>query len=203
GAETGRVVLSVEDPVEMRLPAITQTQIRPAIGLDFPTALRSLLRQDPDVLMIGEIRDAETAAVALQAAGTGHLVLSSLHCGSAAAVPDRLLDMGLPAYAIAGALRLVCCQRLLRRLCTDCRRQDHEAWEAIGCDSCHQTGYDGRVLVAEHCLVEEDLRRAIARGQPRGPARAAVARPIAAGIAELLRDGITSPAEAARQEDQA
>ncbi len=170
----GRSIVSVEDPIENELPGVTQTAVRPAVDLTFARSLRSLLRQDPEVIMVGEVRDAETAHIVTEAALTGHLVLSTVHAGRVALVPHRLLDMGVEPYALAGALSLVIAERLLRKLCSDCRRPatDGEraglsetaragAHEAVGCSACHKTGFRGRVLVAEKLSASDALHDAI------------------------------------------
>ncbi len=164
-----RKIVTVEDPIEYQLRGINQIQVKPQIGLDFANLLRSILRQDPDVIMVGEIRDIETAQIAVQAALTGHLVLSTLHTNSAAASITRLRDMGLEDYLITAVLRGVLAQRLVRRLCVQCRRAapapaelvrrfnldrrtDSDAitlWHPVGCAACRQTGYRGRQAIAE------------------------------------------------------
>ncbi len=145
---------SIEDPVERRIPGVSQVQVDPLRGLDFAAGLKFLLRQDPEVVMVGEIRDAETARVAVRAGMTGHLVLSTLHCGHAAEARPRLLEMGVEGYALDLALRGVLAQRLLRRVCGGCG--------GVGCEDCLGTGARGRVAVAEVAgadgsVVGEDL----------------------------------------------
>ncbi len=159
-----RKVVTVEDPIEYQLAGINQIQVKPQIGLHFATLLRSILRQDPDVIMVGEIRDLETAQIAVQAALTGHLVLSTLHTNSAAETITRLRDMGLEDYLLTAVLRGVLAQRLVRRLCEQCRRPapaapemvrrfrlqpDAVLWHAVGCPACRGTGYRGRQAIAE------------------------------------------------------
>ncbi len=164
-----RKVVTVEDPIEYQLRGINQIQVKPQIGLSFATLLRSILRQDPDVIMVGEIRDLETAQIAVQAALTGHLVLSTLHTNSAAATITRLRDMGLEDYLLTSVLRGVLAQRLVRRLCLACREEVEAApeiverfrletrtgerpirlWHAVGCAACRNTGYRGRLAIAE------------------------------------------------------
>ncbi len=163
-----RKIVTVEDPIEYQLTGINQIQVKPQIGLNFASLLRSILRQDPDVIMIGEIRDLETAEIAVQAALTGHLVLSTLHTNSAAATVTRLRDMGLEDYLLAATLKAVLAQRLVRRLCPDCKEAapapralierfalDRFApsgpirlYQAVGCPSCRGTGYRGRRAIA-------------------------------------------------------
>lgn len=150
--ESHRHIMSVEDPVEIQLAGITQVNVRQAIGLDFATVLRSFLRQDPDVMMVGEIRDKETADIAIRAAQTGHLVLSTLHTNSAVESVTRLLNLGVHPVNLASALSLVIAQRLLRRCCPLC--------QAVGCAHCHD-GYQGRQAVFELLSVNAELQNAI------------------------------------------
>lgn len=158
----GRSVVTLEDPVEIRIEGATQVEITPHGELTFPTALRSLLRQDPQCLMIGEIRDAETARIAIEASLTGHLLSTTMHSGSPAGALLRLLDMGLEPYQITSSVGSVLNQRLIRRLCDHCKEpiQDSEC-RAVGCDACLSTGFKGRVLVAEMIGLDSPLRRAI------------------------------------------
>jgi len=164
-----RNIVTVEDPIEYQLPGINQTQIKPQIGLNFAAMLRSILRQDPDVIMVGEIRDLETAQIAVQAALTGHLVLSTLHTNSAAATITRLRDLGLEDYLMTAVLRGVLAQRLVRRLCNNCKKVSAappelikrfglearaakgplRLWHPVGCAQCRSTGYKGRQAIAE------------------------------------------------------
>ena len=179
-------IITVEDPVEFQLPAITQIQAHPDIGLTFANALRSILRQDPDVIMIGEIRDLETAEIAVQAALTGHLVLSTLHTNDAISAFTRLIDMGVEPFLVATPIRAVQAQRLVRRLCTQCARPhavphniEAEAavfahkvlpgmaprWmEAVGCTHCMNTGYRGRLGIYEMVPVSEAMQHLIVSG---------------------------------------
>ena len=158
----GRHIVTIEDPVEQVLEGISQAQARPGTEFDFARGLRSLLRQDPEILMVGEVRDAETAHIAIEAALTGHLVLSTLHAGSACGVISRLLEMGIETYLLTSGLKGVVNQRLLRRLCQSCRRQkDERSWEAPGCERCFGTGYHDRLLLAELVLMDEALRQAV------------------------------------------
>jgi general secretion pathway protein E len=178
-----RNVISVEDPVEYHLDGVAQIQVQRKIGLDFPTILRSVLRQDPDIIMIGEIRDAETAMIANQAALTGHFVLATLHTNSAAAAIPRLIDMGLEPYLLSSTIRGVMSQRLLRTLCAQCSRpatsldaataahlerlcaneaaDTHAMREPHGCAHCNRSGFAGRTAIAEMLVVDEDVRSAI------------------------------------------
>jgi type II secretory ATPase GspE/PulE/Tfp pilus assembly ATPase PilB-like protein len=157
----GRHIVTIEDPVEQVLEGISQAQARPGTEFDFARGLRSLLRQDPEVIMIGEVRDRETAATAIEAALTGHLVISTLHAGSACGVVGRLLEMGIEPYLLTSGLRGILNQRLVRRLCAACRQPAGPAWRARGCEQCAGTGYQGRVLLAELLTLDASLRQAI------------------------------------------
>ena len=174
-------IITIEDPVEYQLPGINQTQINDKIKLTFSSALRSILRQDPDVILVGEIRDNETAKIAMQAAQTGHLVLSTLHTDDAPSTVTRLTDIGVEPFVAGSALIGVVAQRLVRRLCLSCRRQytpesevlralnisEADAamlpfYKAAGCDQCNHTGYRGRIGLYEVMRVTDKLRRMIA-----------------------------------------
>lgn len=163
----GRHLMTLEDPVERRIPGVVHTEVSAPAGLTFARALRSLLRQDPDVLLVGEIRDRETAAIALEAGLTGHLVASTVHAGTAPAVFARLLEMAVEPFVLTTAVRGVLAQRLLRRTCGAC--------SAAGCDACRGTGYRGRVVVAEWVAMAPALRDAI-HGRADGGRLAAAAR---------------------------
>ena len=154
-------ILTVEDPVEYELPGIGQTQVNPRIDMTFAKALRAILRQDPDVIMIGEIRDLETAQIAVQASLTGHLVLATLHTNDSAAAVTRLLDMGIEPFLLSSSLLGVVAQRLVRKLCPVCRHHDGHEWHAVGCDKCGMTGYQGRVGVYELLLTNDQIRAQI------------------------------------------
>ncbi len=156
---SGTKVFTVEDPVEYRMKGITQVQVNQAIELDFAKTLRTVLRQDPDVILVGEIRDTETAQIAIRAALTGHLVLSTLHTNSAAGAFSRLIDMGVEKYLLADTVRAVIGQRLLRRLCTKC----HSTHNTSDCDECGNTGYRGRIAAYEILKVTADIREQINR----------------------------------------
>lgn len=168
-------ISTVEDPIEYNLPAVNQTQVHERIGMTFSTALRSLLRQDPDVVMLGEIRDAETARTAIQAALTGHLVLSTLHTNDAPSSITRLINIGVEPYLIASAVNGVLAQRLVRRICKNCMEEysisaetrsyladqgfeADKAWRGKGCDKCRRTGYSGRQGIYEMLVMEDSLR---------------------------------------------
>jgi general secretion pathway protein E len=201
-----RKILTVEDPVEYQLPGVNQIQVRSAIGLSFATLLRSLLRQDPDVLLVGEIRDLETARIAVQASLTGHLVLSTVHTNDAPSTITRLIDMGLEPYLLTSVLRGVLGQRLVRTLCTACRepytplpeltaRTGLDAlapdgaprlYRAVGCAACGDTGYHGRTVIAELLVPDERLHRT-ALGAADAPALRAAAA--AAGMRDMRTDG--------------
>jgi len=165
-----RNIVTIEDPIEYRIPGITQIQVNRKAGMDFAAILKSVLRQDPDVIMVGEIRDVETAQLAVQAAQTGHLVLSTLHTESAPAAVTRLLDLGVPGYAIAASLGSVLAQRLVRKLCATCSPQTEAgrvsevAHVAKGCSDCQGEGYRGRVGIFSLLSVGPSLQEAIRRG---------------------------------------
>lgn len=186
---TGRTnIVSVEDPVERTVPGVTQIPVNVKAGNTFPAVLRSLLRQDPNIIMVGEIRDAEVAQIVGQAAYTGHLVLSSMHTADTATAITRLQNLGLEPYKIADSLAAVLAQRLLRALCPHCRRTHNEVDArrrgivnpvgsfavGLGCDHCKHTGYSGRVPVAELLTPSDDLRDAIVRGATAHEIRAAM-----------------------------
>ena len=179
----GLNINTVEDPVEFNLPGINQVQTKDSVGLGFATALRALLRQDPDILMVGEIRDRETAGIAIRAAITGHLVLSTLHTNDAASSVGRLMDMGIPPFLIANSVNLVCAQRLVRRLCGECKEPNRSPvpipesagpgtdpilkvsrFDARGCPACYGTGYRGRVGLFETLEVTEAIQQLILQG---------------------------------------
>ena len=161
-----RNILAVEDPVEITLPGVNQVQVNTRIGLTFASVLRAFLRQDPDIIMLGEIRDQETAESAVRAAQTGHVVLATLHTNSALETPGRLIDMGIPAYLLGSALNLVLAQRLLRKLCSHCARPSEGGLEANseGCEHC-LGGYAGRLGVFEMLPVSARVSEAISKHQ--------------------------------------
>lgn len=202
-------IATIEDPVEYRLEGINQIQVRPDIGFDFPDALRHLLRHDPDVVMVGEIRDGETAQIALQSALTGHPVLATLHTNDATSTVPRLIDMGTEPYMVAAVLNGAVAQRLVRRLCRSCARPssppaevarlcaDHgiaeDGWRiATGCEKCFGTGYLGRTVVAEVMVVDDFLRGLIRHSADDGQIRRAA---IDAGMTTLQIDALTKAAE--------
>jgi type IV pilus assembly protein PilB len=199
-------IITIEDPIEYQLPGINQTQINDKIKLTFAAALRSILRQDPDVILVGEIRDLETARIATQAAQTGHLVLSTLHTDDAPSTITRLMDIGIESYVFASAAVGIVAQRLMRRLCQACRRSytppadilramnisDEAAltipfFTATGCDQCNQTGYRGRVGIYEVMAVTDKVRRLIAAKAPEDSIREAAQ---SAGMSTLGEDGL-------------
>lgn len=154
-------IMTVEDPIEYDLNGIGQTQVNDRIGMDFARALRSILRQDPDIIMIGEIRDLETAQIAVQASLTGHLVLATLHTNDAASAVTRLTDMGVEPYLLASSLLGVLAQRLVRQLCANCKVERDGSWHPVGCERCSQTGYQGRRGVYELLTLDDDIRRMV------------------------------------------
>jgi len=155
-------VLTVEDPVEYELPGIGQTQVNARIELTFAKALRAILRQDPDVIMIGEIRDFETAQIAVQASLTGHLVLATLHTNDAPSAVTRLTDMGIEPFLLSSSLLGVLAQRLVRKLCVHCKREDEfKRWHPVGCPECGMTGYKGRTGVYELMEADDEIRALI------------------------------------------
>ncbi len=176
--EEKRNIVTVEDPIEYTLDGINQVQLKESIGLTFASALRSFLRQDPDVIMLGEIRDSETAQMAIRAALTGHLVLSTIHTNSAWGTISRLIDMGVPSFLLANTINSSVAQRLVRKLCLDCKVEktlDAKDWPigssqenipmtqmvAVGCDQCHYTGYKGRIALYEVIPVDHELAQYI------------------------------------------
>ncbi|SDS96796.1 GspE/PulE family protein [Pseudomonas oryzae] len=215
-------IITVEDPVEYRLPRINQVQVNPKIELTFARVLRAALRQDPDIVLVGEIRDQETAEIALRAAMTGHLVLSTLHTNDALTSPLRLVDMGAEPFLVANALNAVVAQRLVRRVCEHCRSEQTPderelRWlEAIhgaalggrrfvhgrGCHQCHNTGYLGRIGVYELLEIDAPLAAALRRNDPQAfidAARAQPAyRPLAAAALDFALAGLTSVEEVLR-----
>ena len=202
-----RNIVTVEDPIEYQLNGINQIQTKPQIGLTFAALLRSILRQDPDVIMVGEIRDLETAQIAVQAALTGHLVLSTLHTNSAAATITRLRDMGLEDYLVTAVLRGVLAQRLVRRLCDACKREAEappelvrrfdlerrsggerlRLWHPVGCTQCRSTGYRGRQAIAEFLVPDAEIEHLIfSKADQSEIERAAVA----AGMITMFNAGL-------------
>jgi len=211
--EPARKLLTIEDPVEYELDGIMQVPVNPATGLTFATALRSFLRQDPDIIMVGEIRDLETAQVAVQASLTGHLVLSTLHTNDAASAVTRLLDLGVDSFLVASTLEAVLAQRLVRRICPHCRATcqaspalleqldltedkvgGRTVFQGRGCVHCAQTGYLGRTGIFEWLELTEAMRELVADQAP-----ALVLRQLAReqGGRTLREDGLRSVFEGA------
>lgn len=218
-------IITVEDPVEYRLPRINQVQVHPKIGLDFARILRAGLRQDPDIVMVGEMRDKETSDIALRAAMTGHLVLSTLHTNDAISTALRLIEMGTEGYVVASALRAVLAQRLVRRICDSCRWPDPlepstRSWlsnykgrikrpekpvsfkRGKGCPACNHTGYSGRIGIFELLEIDFDLADALRRSDSAGFAATAQALPsyvcLADSALQLAMEGVTSMEEVLR-----
>jgi general secretion pathway protein E len=200
-----RKILTIEDPIEYRMPGVNQTQVKPQIGLSFAAALRSFLRQDPDVMMVGEIRDLETAQVAIQSALTGHMILSTLHTNSAASAVTRLLDMGVEPFLITSTLNAVMAQRLVRRLCPACRTPELATentlsalglaatsepitfYHAKGCGACGQSGFRGRIALFELLTMNDEIARLVlTRAEAREIQKAA----LEAGMRTMLTDGM-------------
>ena len=196
-------IITVEDPVEYRLKLIRQCQINPKAGLTFATGLRSILRQDPDVIMVGEIRDLETAEIAIQSALTGHLVFSTLHTNDAATTVTRLMDMGVEPFLISSSLTGVVAQRLVRTICDDCKTsykppakalkqlgmeetQDVTFYKGEGCKKCHNSGYKGRIGLIELLHLNEALRELIVA---KASADAIKKTAIEAGMKTMREDG--------------
>jgi type II secretory ATPase GspE/PulE/Tfp pilus assembly ATPase PilB-like protein len=208
-------IWTAEDPVEITQAGLRQVQVQPKIGFDFAAAMRSFLRADPDVIMVGEMRDKETASTGVEASLTGHLVLSTLHTNSAPETITRLVDIGLDPFTFADALLGVLAQRLARGLCKKCREQvpaskdelgqivdglgqegatalgvgrpDFRLWRATGCESCGKTGYKGRLALHELLIADEDIKRAISK---RAPVEEVRSLAIKGGMRTLLQDGI-------------
>ena len=157
---------TVEDPIEYHLKGVSQILVRPQIGLDFAAVLRSILRQDPDIIMVGEIRDSETAGIAVQASLTGHLVFSTLHTNSAASSITRLRNIGIDNFLIVSSVRAIIAQRLVRKLCGHCKRPHEGYFVSVGCKACHDTGYAGRTVIYEILDVSDRIKQAILSEKP-------------------------------------
>ncbi|MCU1373336.1 MAG: Type secretion system protein GspE, partial [Actinomycetia bacterium] len=215
-------VITVEDPVEYRLAGVNQVQVNHKAGLTFAAALRTILRADPDILLVGEIRDRETATIAMEAALTGHLVLSTLHTNDASSTPTRLVEMGLEPYLVSSAVDCVVAQRLIRRLCERCKvayfptpvdlnalgwdldveEAPDELFQPVGCGACSRTGYQGRFALHEVMMVSEDIKAMVAeRAHPEDIRKVAVAQGMGTlrqtGLAHV-RNGLTSVEELLR-----
>lgn len=211
-----RHIVTVEDPVERIMPGITQTQVHPPSGLTFARCLRSLMRQDPEVILIGEVRDRETAEIAVEAGLTGHLVISTIHSGTVAGVYSRLLDMDVPPHLIASSVSFAAAQRLVRKLCPVCREKIAEmddlrglsrhligsAYKSKGCDACFETGYFGRTVIVEAFEMNSTFHQKIlstATSEAMEASAAALGMvPLRQAAIEAVRDGITSPDEVVR-----
>ena len=206
--EPTRKILTIEDPVEYEIAGISQSQVKPAIGLTFASALRAFVRQDPDVIMVGEVRDTETAHIAIHAALTGHLVLTTLHTETAAAAVPRLLDLGVESFLLKSTLRAVIAQRLVRQLCDRCKaprplhaddiggdpryaalgfKEGELIYEPKGCERCGGTGYRGRIGIFELLVLSEELRGLIGS---RADSNAIDAAAVRAGMTTMVDDGI-------------
>ena len=215
-SDTSQNILTVEDPIEYTLPGIGQTQVNNKAGYDFASGLRSILRQDPDIVMVGEIRDIETAKIAIQASLTGHLVLSTIHTNSAIGAIARLRDMGIESYLLASSLRVVIAQRLVRRLCEDCKtpvkpsatiqkefqlEKNENIYQAVGCANCNHTGFKGRIALAECINISDELKALIHDEASEAKlAESAFKENLSLDLSssQLLRDGITSYEELLR-----
>ena len=201
-------ILTVEDPVEYELPGIGQTQVNARIDLTFAKALRAFLRQDPDVIMVGELRDSETAQIAIQASLTGHLVLATVHTNDAPSTVARLIDMGVEPFLLSSSLLGVLAQRLVRKLCPHCKRRGDDAatgqprWHPVGCPECSHTGYKGRTGVYELMVINDELQALIHRGASEGEVASAAVRQGLRTMREdgerLVREGVTSLEEVLR-----
>lgn len=208
-------IITAEDPVEYRLPRVNQVQVNPKINLDFSTVLRTFLRQDPDIILVGEMRDQETVEIGLRAALTGHLVLSTLHTNDAIDSALRMIDMGAPGYLVASSVRAVLAQRLIRKVCPDCQTQvapdaAQQSWlesrfpnqkgllfaKGKGCQNCNLTGYKGRIGVFELLELEEEMMDALRANDAVGFAKKARQaegyKPLLASAMELALSGVVS-----------
>jgi len=187
----GRSVVSLEDPVEQRVTGMAQIQISPYGELDYARAMRSLLRQDVQVLLVGEVRDAETAHLVIEAALTGHLIMSTMHSGDPAEAIVRLLEMGVAPYQVVGALSVVCSQRLLRTLCEQCRNENKAR---NTCEVCAGTGYRGRTACGQIALLDQELRQAILAHAPSSQLRSIINRrpDLSADAQRLIAAGKTT-----------
>lgn len=201
-----RCIITVEDPIEYQIHGVNQIQVNSKIDLTFARALRSILRQNPDVIMIGEIRDKETAEIAVNASLTGHLVLSTLHTNDASGAPTRLLDMGVEPFLVASSLLGIIAQRLIRKVCTKCRSRyepsdlelqqlgitreesaDGEFYKAVGCPTCSGSGYSGRTVIHELLLIDDDVRQLIVKAMDSGSIKR---KAVEKGMRTLREDGI-------------
>jgi type IV pilus assembly protein PilB len=219
--KTTRNVSTAEDPVEFNLPGINQVQMHDDIGLNFATALRAFLRQDPNIIMVGEIRDFETAEIAVKAALTGHLVLSTLHTNDAPSTVSRLLNMGIEPFLVTASVNLVVAQRLARKICPECREEVEKSetmlhdlglkpdemdkariFKGRGCKSCNNTGYRGRIALYEVMPFIESLKELVLQGASAAEIKAEMIRSNIktlrlAGVGKML-EGVTTPEEILR-----
>jgi len=215
-------IMTAEDPVEFNLPGVNQVQVRENIGLNFAAALRSFLRQDPNIILVGEIRDFETAEIAVKASLTGHLVLSTLHTNDAPSTVNRLMNMGIEPFLVASSVNLICAQRLVRRVCANCKKEQPMPAAALtqagfspedaktvvpmkgsGCEKCNNTGYKGRVGLYEVMEITDDLRELVLVGASALELRR---KAIEEGMITLrhsglrkVKDGLTTIEEVARE----
>jgi len=215
-------IMTAEDPVEFQLPGINQVQMKESIGLNFAAALRSFLRQDPNIVLVGEVRDFETAEIAIKAALTGHLVLSTLHTNDAPSTINRLMNMGIEPFLVATSLNLIVAQRLIRRICQKCRQPEDVPVQALlnigfseaeapslelskgrGCDECNQRGYKGRIGIYEVMVVSEDIRELILSGASAIELRRKALEEGMIGLRnsglQKIRDGVTTLEEVVRE----
>ncbi len=215
-------IMTAEDPVEYQLPGINQVQMKESIGLNFAAALRSFLRQDPNIVLVGEVRDFETAEIAIKAALTGHLVLSTLHTNDAPSTINRLMNMGIEPFLVATSLNLIVAQRLIRRICQKCRQPEDVPVQALlnigfseaeapglelskgrGCDECNQRGYKGRIGIYEVMVVSEDIRELILSGASAIELRRKALEEGMIGLRnsglQKIRDGVTTIEEVVRE----
>ena len=224
--EPGKKIITVEDPVEYRLPRISQVQVNPKIGLDFAHILRTCLRQDPDILLVGEMRDKETVEIGLRGALTGHMVLSTLHTNDAITCALRLMDIGAPGYLIGAALRAVVAQRLVRKLCNQCKSShelassehaclerignesfgEEKFYRSVGCQSCNYTGYRGRIGVFEllelNDAMGDALRRESAAEFEAEARKSKLYRPLVLSALDFAKQGLTSIEEVLKLADE-
>jgi type II secretory ATPase GspE/PulE/Tfp pilus assembly ATPase PilB-like protein len=208
-------IITIEDPIEYHLPGIVQTQVEEEKDYTFLSGLRSALRQDPDVIMVGEIRDSETASIAINSALTGHLVFSTLHTNTAAGAFPRLIDLGVNPKIISSAVNVAMAQRLIRKLCLDCRKekvpsskertlidktvasindktylngiQTEKVWEPVGCEKCHKTGYKGRIAITEIILMKKEVEEEIINNPSDRDIKAAA---VSQNLLDMKQDGI-------------
>jgi general secretion pathway protein E len=197
-------ILTIEDPIEYRLEGINQTQVNAKIGLTFASALRSMVRQDPDVILVGEIRDIETAEIAIQAALTGHLVFSTLHTNDAPSAVTRLIDMGIEPFLVSSSVRAILAQRLVRVLCPECKEQympsaiekeqlslsqenNNVIYRAVGCENCLQTGYKGRTAIFELMVLNDEIQSLILKSSDANVIRK---KAMQMGMKTLRQDGM-------------